>query len=183
MSSRISAARRSSFALATLAVLLLAGLARATTFDAVRPTIYRDPVGDQTLPRGDITRIAVSENRGIITLTLDIPGLRRIAILNIDVDRNRHIDYSLDLRRSMSSKADIAIWRWAADDTLTDAAAKFLSASRHGERYTYRFRSSALGIQRAFGFQAHILGPALGEVTDWAPDDPQGWFTHRLTRG
>ena len=168
-----------------LAAIVVSEFAAAGT-DGTDVRSYRDPVGDQYLQPGcgDIRRLTVSDRRGVIALTVEIRGLKCLAVVFLDTDRDRHIDYSLLFRRNMSSRGTVEeVWHWAADDRLSDARAKLLGASRKGDRYTFSFGAAAVGVKRAFGFEAHIDGHIPSLVTDSAPDDPDGWFTYRLTGG
>ena len=180
MFGRSAASRRWSPLLAAVAALVICGLAGAALLGG-EAMAYRDAVGDQERGSSDITGFTVSDSRGLITLKVAIRRLSHTAVVYLDMNRDKRIDHSLLFWRGMTSKADIEAWRWAPNGNLTDAVPKIASASRRGDEYTFRFRAAAFGVNRAFGFEAHILGRALGEVTDWAPDDSQGWFTYRLT--
>ena len=147
---------------------------------------FSDPAGDQYLQPGcgDIRRLAVSENRGLIDLTVEIRSLTCLAVVLLDTDEDRHIDYSLEFRRNMSSAATVeTVWRWSTDNLLSDARVKLRGASRQGDRYSLRFAAAAIGVKRALGFEAHIDGRIPTLVTDSAPDDPDSWFTYRLSGG
>jgi len=166
-----------------LASVVVCGVAASGT-DGTDERSYHDPVGDQYLQPGcgDIQRLTVSDSRRVIALTVEIRGLKCLAVVFLDTDRDRHIDYSLLFRRNMSSRATVEdIWHWAADDLLSDARAKLLGALRTRDGYTFRFHAGAIGVKSAFAFEAHIDGHMPSLVTDSAPDDPGGWFTYRLT--
>ena len=173
----LSAARRVPLLLAALAAAVACGAAS-------RLATYPDPVGDQEVEPGcgDIRGLTVSDSRGVITLGVEIRSLRCLGVVLLDTNRDRHIDYSILFRRTMTSRASVdEVSHWAVDDTLSAARSKLSSASRRGDRYTFRFRAAAVGVKRAFGFEAHIDGRFMPDVADWAPADHEGWFTYRLT--
>jgi hypothetical protein len=182
-----SAACRAPLLLLALAATVICGVAAAAT-NATDAKSYPDPVGDQQVePRcGDIRGLAVSDSRGVISLTVNIKGFKcGQGIVILDTDRDGHWDYDLGFHRNTNTRADIdQFWPIAADDSIGDDASwKILSVWHHGDRYTFRFRAAAVRVKRAFQFEAHLNGIYMSDVVDTAPDYPKDWFTYRLTGG
>jgi hypothetical protein len=183
----LSAARRAPLLLAALAAIVICGVAAGAT-NATDAMGYPDPAGDQQVePRcGDIRGITVSDSRGVITLTVNIKAFKcGEVVVALDTDRDGHWDYVLGFHRNTSSRAEIDhFWPIAADDSIGDDASwKILSVWHHGDRYSFRFRAVAVGVKRAFGFEAHLNGRYMSDVVDTAPDYPKDWFTYRLVGG
>jgi hypothetical protein len=182
-----SAARRALLLLAALAAIVICGVAAAAT-SATDAKSYPDPAGDQEAePRcGDIRGLTLSDRRGLISLTITIEDFRcGQVIVILDTNRDGHWDYDLGFHRNTNTRADIdQFWPIAADDSIGDDVSwKILSVWHHGDSFTFRFRAAAVGVKRAFQFEAHLNGIYMSDVVDTAPNYPQDWFTYRLTGG
>ena len=153
--------------------------------DNTRPVAktYSDPVGDAYRGRDDITRVRISDLRGVVTFSIDVKN-----------PRPPYIEITFDTNCDGNDNYDLNISRGAPDlerlDTNSDmfqmrAPTIVRTASPRDPgtiTYTFRFSSQQFGGTTAFRFHAWTeLGAHT--VSDFAPDgDGAYWYYDLLSR-
>lgn len=164
--------------------LVVALLSAGTAAGRQEIRVYDDPIGDALYGHGDIGRATVSDRHGIVTLAVQVVGLRKSdeVVLELAPQPAAASETVLVFGRSGS-------WvLWHIDDKGAVSTVHALPGTRllrGGELYTFRFGSDVLRRAKRFFFEAHVKTATVGVVSDWAPngdyDSAGGWWPYTLT--